>query len=116
MKIRPNSRRQAFGKFGFVQQPDAKKNPPRPKYFRRFSNSASVSTKSLCPFMKRKGVSKRSGSVSRTLRSSWILSVDARETSFIKSSPTPAQSLPSFELYLTRPMKKVAFLSSVPCT
>ena len=62
--------------------------------------------------MKRNGVSNSSGSVSRTLRSSWTLIVEARETNCISSCPTPPQSLPSFELYFTRPMKKVACLSS----
>src|SRR5262245_39810793 len=65
--------------------------------------------------MNRNGVSYKSGSVNLTLRSSWIFRVEARETSFIKSWPTPEQSLPSFALYRTRPMKNVAFLSSAAC-
>ena len=95
------------------QQPEAKKNPPWAKYFRKLASSGSVSTKLWCPFMNRNGVSNTSGSVSRTLRSSWTLIVDARETNCISSCPTPVQSLPSFALYFTRPMKKVACLSSV---
>src|SRR5579883_1968999 len=44
-----------------------------------------------------------------------MVSVDALETRRIKSWPTPPQSLPSFELYRTRPMKNVACLSENSC-
>src|ERR1035437_5710687 len=111
--MRLNSLRQALGKPGLLQQPEAKKKPPWLRYFRRFATSGSVSTNSWCPFMNRNGVSYSSGSVNRTLRSSWILMVEARVINCISSCPTPLQSLPSFALYFTRPMKKVACLSSV---
>ena len=109
---RLNSRRQAFGKSGLVQHPDAKIKPPCPKYLRRLANSASVSTKSLWPFINRKGVSKSVGSVSLTFFSSCTLIVDAFETNRINWLPTSPQSSPSLELYRMRPMKNVACLSS----